>query len=165
VPAAVVNALPLVFLARLGQLEALDAFRPVVTTQVVLREVESGMALGRSEILAVRGLINAGRLKASRVEPEPIAGLALDPGELTVIRLCTRTAGAVAVVDDLAAIKAARHLGIPVRSTPFVLLSSVEEGRITAEQYEGLLDRLLREGYFLAPRIRAQLLEDARASK
>lgn len=164
-PAAVVNASPLVFLARLGQLEALSAFKPVLTTQLVLREVETGMALGRPEILAVRELMKSGGLEARRVEPRPIPGLALDDGEMTVIRLCARLKGAVAVVDDLAPIKAARHLGIAVRSTPFVLLDSVERGRITAAAYERLLDRLLREGYFLAPRIRAQLIEDARESE
>ena len=164
-PAAVVNASPLVFLARLAQLQALAFFHPVFTTGVVLREVAEGQALGRFEILAVREEIKAGRIRARRVDPRPIPGLALDPGELSVIRLCSRLQGAVAVVDDLAAIKAARHLGLTARSTPFVLLSSVDEGWLMADEYGRLLDRLIREGYFLAPRIHTRLLEDARDSE
>jgi predicted nucleic acid-binding protein len=152
-----------VFLARLAKLEALEIFEPLYTTGVVLGEVEAGLAVGHREILAVREMVSAGKLKVRRVWQEPIAGIELDPGELSVIQLCRKEKGAVAVVDDLAAIKAARHLGIEVKSTPFVLLANVASGALPAPAFGALLDRLLREGYFLAPSIYMELLHDAKA--
>jgi predicted nucleic acid-binding protein len=163
VPAAVVNASPLVFLARLGQLRALGVFDPVYTTGVVLHEVEQGLAQGHREILAVREAVGAGKIKVRKVTEAPIAGVELDPGELTVIQLCRRQKGTVAVVDDLAAIRAARHFGIKVKSTPFVLLDNVAGGSISASAFGQLLDRLLRDGYFLAPSIYLELLAEAKS--
>jgi len=165
VPAAVVNASPLVFLARLGKLEALGRFRQLYTTGVVLREVEEGLEGGHKEILGVRALVDAGKMKVRQVAAEPIPGIELDPGELTVIHLCRKERGALAVVDDLAAIKAARHFGIKVKSTPFVLLEDVAAGEITSGEFGVLLDRLMREGYFLAPAIYLELLAEAKAMR
>jgi len=164
VPAAVVNASPLAFLARLGRLDALDVFQPLLTTDVVIQEIEEGLLHGHREILAVRDLTERGTLKVRRVAPSPIPGLTLDPGELTVVQVARGIKGAVAVVDDLSAIKAARHLGISVRSTPFVLLMNVEGGAISRDEFARLMDRLMKDGYFLAPSIYLKLLEGARTA-
>ncbi len=160
-PGAVVNASPLVFLAKLDLLLALGLFSPVLTTQTVVKEVEEGLPRGHPEILAVRREIDAGRLKVRKISTSPIPGLDLDPGELTVIRLASRTAGTVAIVDDLAAIRAARRNGIQVLSTPFLLLEGVGRGLMEARAFRIALDQLLAEGYHLSPRLYVQLLEKA----
>lgn len=163
-PGAVVNASPLVFLAKLDRLGALRIFAPVTTTQAVVREVEEGLARGHPEILAVRQAVDAGRLKVRRVSESPIPGLALGAGEITVLRFASRVAGTVAIVDDLAAIRAARRNGIRVLSTPFLLLESVGQGLTEARDFRIAMDQLLAEGYHLSPRLYVELLERAEAA-
>ena len=160
-PTAVVNASPLVFLAKLDRLRVLGLFKPVLTTQVVLDEVEQGLARGHPEILAVRREVEAGRIHIRKVSASPIPGLEVDGGELTVLRLASRAAGTVAIVDDLAAIRAARRNGIQVLSTPFLLLEAVGRGEMEALAFRAALDQLLAEGYHLSPRLYVQLLDKA----
>lgn len=160
-PAAVVNASPLIFLAKLGRLGALELFDPVVTTPQTLREVTAGLGLGYGDALAVQAAVDAHRIsvrRAPRLRPAP---LGLDPGELSVIALAYRLPGATAVLDDLAAIKAARNLGIRARSTAFLLLDNVAARRLAVDEFRDLLDGLLREGYFLAPKLYLRLVEDS----
>jgi predicted nucleic acid-binding protein len=150
-----------VFLAKLDRLRALRMFNPVLTTLAVVREVEEGLPRGHPEILAVRKEVDAGWLKVRRISESPIPGLELDPGELTVLRLASRTKGSVAVVDDLSAIRAARRNGIQVLSTPFLLLESVGRGDLDPDAFRIALDQLLAEGYRLGPRLYVRLLDRA----
>lgn len=164
-PAAVVNASPLVFLAKLDRLGALRIFTPVSTTHAVVREVEEGLLRGHAEILAVRREVEAGRLHVRKVSESPIPGLALGAGELTVLRLASRVTGTVAIVDDLGAIRAAGRSGIPVLSTPFLLLENVQRGTMEAAAFRSAMDQLLTEGYHLSPRLYVLLLEKAKSAE
>ncbi len=163
-PGAVVNASPLVFLAKLDLLRVLGLFKPVLTTQVVIAEVEQGLERGHPEILAVRREVEAGRLHIRKVSASPIPGLEVDGGELTVLRLASRAVGTIAIVDDLAAIRAARRNGIQVLSTPFLLLEAVGGGKMEATGFRASLDQLLSEGYHLSPRLYVQLLDKAKGA-
>ena len=158
---AVVNASPLVFLAKLDRLGALGIFSPVLTTEAVIREVEDGLPRGHPEILAVRREVDAGRLKIRKVSESRIPGLDLGAGELTVLRMASRAAGWVAIVDDLSAIRAAKRSGIDVLSTPFLLLENVGRGRMEPVAFRPALDQLMAEGYHLSPRLYVRLLEQA----
>lgn len=162
-PAAVVDTSPLVFLAKLDRLALLGLFSPVLTTNAVVREVEAGLALGHPEILALRREVKAGRLTVRSVSESPIPGLDLGPGELTVLRLASRLAGTVAVVDDRRAIRAAKRNGVRVLSTPFVFLESVSGGEMDGSEFRRALDQLMAEGYHLSPRLYLLLLEEAGA--
>lgn len=164
-PAAVVNASPLVFLAKLDRMGALRVYSPVITTTAVVREVEEGLPGGHPEILAVRKEMAAGRLQVRKVSESPIPGLDLDPGELTVLRLASRISGCTAVVDDGAAIRAARRNGIRVLSTPFLLLEGLARGEMDSGDFRRAMDRLLAEGYHLSARLYLQLIEKAEGAQ
>lgn len=160
-PAAVVNASPLIFLSKLEQLEALRVFRPVFTTRVVLAEVEAGLGTGHRDALAVQRAVKEGRILVRRAAPLSLPALNLDPGELSVLALASRSTGAIAVVDDLPAIKAARHLGLTVRSTPYVLLENVAKGRLGSAEFRTLMEALVRLDYRLSPTLYMALLEES----
>ncbi len=156
---AAVNTSPLIFLARLGRLEALSIFEPVRTTDEVLREVKAGGAKGFPDWVPVDRAVKEGSLEVRRADLRPIEGFNLDPGELSVLRLATKEGLPTVVVDDLAAIRAARHLGLSPQSTPFVLLENVAGGHLTAPQFRADLQRLLAEGYHMGAPLYGFLME------
>lgn len=156
--AAVVDASPLIFLAKLGSLDALGVFDPVITTPQALAEVEAGVERGYREILSIRRLLGDRTLEvreAPRLElPPPTLG----PGELSVISLAAGIPHATAVIDDLPAIRAAKHMGVRVRSTPFVLLDNLHARRIDPGRYRSLLDALLALDYRIGPALFLELV-------
>ena len=159
---AVVNTSPLIFLAKIGRLEALSIFDPVLTTPEALAEVMVGLAEGFREALAVQDAVERGAIELRSAPGPAVATIDLGPGEDSVLSLARRVRGATAVVDDLAAIKAARGLGLRVRSTPFVLLDNVESGRLEVRQFEEDLESLVGFGYHMGARLYLRLLEEGR---
>ena len=162
-PAAVVNASLLIFLSKLEQLDALQVFSPVLTTSVVLEEVEAGLETGYRDALGVQRAVREGRIAVRQAPALRIPAINLDPGELSVVALANAIKGAVAVVDDLPAIRVARQLGVTVRSTPFVLLENVARGRIAPLEFRELLARLVQFDYHMKPSLYAALVGDAEA--
>ena len=158
-PGAAVNTSPLIFLARLGRLEALRRHRPLATTSAVIAEVEAGTTKGAHEIVPVRRFIERGHLDVRKADLRDVEGFDLDPGELSVLRLAESESLDVVILDDLAAIRAARHLGLTPRSTPFVLLEAAARGE--GGQFRGDLERLLREGYHIGAPLYHFLLDAA----
>jgi predicted nucleic acid-binding protein len=157
-PAAVVNASPLIFLAKLGKLEALGLFEPVFTTPQVMAEVTVGLERGFREALSVRRLVAENTIEIREAPSLKLPPPRLDPGELSVIALASQVKGAIAVIDDLAAIRAAKHFGVRVRSTPFVLLDNVVARRIEFDEFRALLDRLLALEYHLSTALFLELV-------
>jgi predicted nucleic acid-binding protein len=159
VKGAAVNTSPLIFLARLGRLEALAVLGPLHTTDEVLREVKAGTAKGFPEWVPVSKAVDDDLIAVHRADLRPLEGFRLDPGELSVLRLALEERLATVVVDDLAAIRAARHLGLAAKSTPFVLVDNVAAGHLSAVEFRGALSMLLSEGYHLSAPLYAFLLE------
>jgi predicted nucleic acid-binding protein len=149
----------LIFLARLGRLEALAIFRPLLTTDEVIREVKAGASRGFPEGVPVSRAVDQGLLEVQRADLRPLEGFILDPGELSVLRLAAKEHLPTVVVDDRAAIRAARHLGLSVQSTAFVLLENVAAGNLSAPDFKTDLQRLLAEGYHLSAPLYAFLVE------
>lgn len=160
-PAAVVDSSALIFLAKLRRLDALGLFAPVFSTREVIDEVEAGMGTGHRDALAVQAAVEGRRIRVRRTPSVPASLAHLGPGERSVLAVARRLPNSTAVIDDLGAIKAAHSNGIRVRSTPFVLLDNVSAGRISRSEFQVLLDALLREGYFLSPRLYVKLLYEA----
>jgi predicted nucleic acid-binding protein len=158
-PGAAVNTSPLIFLARLGRLEALRRYDPLLTTDAVVSEVEAGTKKGLHEIVPVARFVERGDLEVRKADVRVVEGFDLDPGELSVLRLAESEGLEVVIVDDLAAIRAARHLGLRPQSTPFVLLEAAARGE--GGPFRAELDRLVREGYHLGGPLYAFLVEAA----
>lgn len=159
--AAVVNASPLIFLAKLGRLEALQIFKPVVTTPQVMAEVDLGLEQGFREPLAVRRFIDDG---SNEVRAAPLLTLPpprLDIGELSVVSLARAIPGATAVIDDLSAIRAAKHLGLRVRSTAYVLVDNLTLDRIDLVEFRTIMGRLLEMDYHMRTPLYLHILDQA----
>ena len=160
-PAGVVDVSALIFLAKLHRLDALQVLSPVLTTREALDEVLAGLLTGHRDALAVQAAVQERRIGVRRAPALRSTMVHLEEGERSVLALAHHLAGSTAVLDDLGAIKAAHSLGIRARSTPFLLLDNTAAGRLSALEFRGALDSLLREGYFLSPRLYVRLLEES----
>lgn len=157
-PRAVVNASPLIFLAKLDRLDLLP--QPAATTPEVLDEVGAGLAEGHPEALSIRGLVDEGQLMVEEAGEAPLPEEAgLDLGERTVLQLARTLGVEEVVVDDRAAIRAAKLMGLRPVSTPFLMLRARRRGELSAETFQRLLDRLIELRYFLSPRLYQRLLD------
>jgi predicted nucleic acid-binding protein len=79
--------------------------------------------------------------------PDAVRDLGLDPGETSVLALACADPAAEVVLDDLAARRAARRLGIPCLGTLGLVLTAKGLGAIP--EARPLIDQLRRAGLYL----------------
>jgi predicted nucleic acid-binding protein len=121
-----VNTSPVIVLARVGRLDLLLDAGDLVLTTAVARELVAGPA-----DCPARKALEQRRLGAP-VEVEPLPGVlewGLGAGETSVLSYAV-THGAVALVDDREARRAASALGVPVAGTLALVLHAARRGRV-----------------------------------
>lgn len=120
--AFVVNASPLILLARIQRLELLTSVAAeIIVPQGVMGEVEAGEAID-SAGSAVRE-VNGIRLVPDLPIPEAVRVRDLGLGESQVLAWCQEQPGTEALLDDRAARNCARELGIPTLGTLGLVLT------------------------------------------
>jgi len=151
----VVNASPLIFLAR-GDL--LDLLQLAGDTVVVTTSVATEIRRRGPADLTAQAIQNTAWVVL--VEDPPIPGLIqawdLGQGESSVLAWAYTHLGTEAIIDDLAARRCTAALGIPVRGTLGLVLTAKRRGRIPAAR--PLLDRLRQSGMYLSDHVMSQAL-------
>lgn len=161
---AVVNASPLIFLAKLGRLDLLP--HPCGTTPEVLEEVRAGAREGHKEALEVGKLAQEGRLVVRPAKMPSIPSEAgLHPGEASLLQLALDEHVKEVIVDDYAANRTAKLLGPRPVSTPLLMLRASRHGDMTPEEFRRLLDRLVESRYFLSAPLYQRVVELSRAGR
>lgn len=124
---AVIDTSPLVVLAKVGRLDlVLDGLGRFVVPTAVASEINAGPVHDPARLA-----LNAGRLGT----PVPVEALArvlewgLGAGETAVLSLAI-TQGALAILDDREARRAAQALGVPVVGTLGIVLHAARRGRV-----------------------------------
>jgi predicted nucleic acid-binding protein len=151
----VVNASPLIALLGIRQEALLPAlFGEVQVTQAVLAEVAAGGAKDPS----ARRLSSLHWLRPVKAVtiPESVQGWGLGRGESEVLAVAAQTPGARAVLDDLAARRCARFLGVEILGTGKVLLLAKQRGLIVSVRAQ--IEGLLAADFRLSERLIVQLL-------
>ncbi len=137
----VVNASPLIALAKIGRVDLLEKLASEV---VVPESVVVELTAGRPGDPA-RRMIESGwgqRAKAERIPPE-ITEWSLGAGESEVIAVALSRSGSIAVLDDARGRSCAKTLGVPVVGTLGLILKSKRVGHISSAAE---LLRALRDG-------------------
>jgi predicted nucleic acid-binding protein len=122
---AVLNASPVIILARAGYLDLVGKLvSPVVIPRAVAMEINAGSP----EDPAVRFLAQPSWLSVIDLTPalSPIAIWRLGQGESEVLEYAHRNPGTIAVLDDKAARRAARALEVPITGTLGMLLAAAQ---------------------------------------
>jgi predicted nucleic acid-binding protein len=158
----IVNASPLIHLARVSLLELLRDTPPgadVVVPAVVFDEVMRGAAHDPSATL-VEAASHDWLTVMITPPPHPRVNSArIDAGEVAVLSLALVTAGAVVVLDDRAARAEADRLGIRKTGTLRLLIDARQAGIIPSVRIP--LERLRAQGMRLSDEVWHQVLAQA----
>ena len=121
---AVLNASPLIILAKAGYL---DLVPKLLSPVVIPRAVATEISTGPPNDPAVRFLARRSWLSVVDLVPalSPLATWRLGPRESEVLEYARRNSGTVAVLDDKAARRAARALQIPLTGTLGLVVAAV----------------------------------------
>ena len=141
----VVNASPVIILAKANRLDILDE----TGVDVVVPEAVAGEILAGPIEDPARLVIQAGWGKRVAVEsiPDEVLEWSLGPGESAVIATVLQLGSGVAVLDDAKARACARVLGVSVMGTLGLVLRAKRKGRI--ESAARVISSLRRVGLFL----------------
>lgn len=140
----VINASPLIALAKIGQLALLErSDRDLLIPLAVAAEVRAGRETDPARVAIEAGF--GGTAITVGVDPA-VVEWGLGPGESAVLALA-RARGAVAVIDDGEARAAARALGVRSIGTLGVVLLARREGRIASASE--VLRALVQAGLYL----------------
>ena len=154
----VVNASPTIALLGIGQEGLLPAlFDEVLIPAAVRDEIEAGRA---KDVNADRlGTLTWLRTAPVPVIPDSVQGWGLGRGESSVLAVACAQPDCHAVLDDLAARRCARFLGLTVSGTGRLLVLTKQRGLIGSVR--GQLDRLTDHGFRLSERLIEKLLHAA----
>ncbi len=154
----VVNSTPIIVLGNIGRVGLLrDLYGEIVIPEAVRDEV-----LAKQDDAAA---FVASRPAWVRVETAPAPDKAilmrtnLHAGEVEVIMLAKDTGADLVILDDNAAKKAARRLGMDVTGTLGLLVRAKREGLI--DGVAPVLDELESVGFYASERVRALVLSRA----
>ena len=165
---ATVNATPLIYLAKADSLNLLETLLEefYVARPVWVEVVEVGSEHGYRDAELIRGFM-AGRIKdVDDAEARKLADrFNLGLGEASTLILARELACTHVIVDDAAAVKVAKILGLIPVSTPFLLLKSLKRGTIDTDSFHHTFRRILKEGYYLSPSLVEEVLRRARGHR
>jgi predicted nucleic acid-binding protein len=155
VKTAVLNASPVIILARAGFLELVPK---LVSSPVIPRAVATEIKAGRAEDPAFRFLASPSWLTVVDLTPalSPLAIWRLGQGETEVLEYARRNPGVVAVLDDKAARRSAAALNIPVVGTLGLLLAAKQSGLLASLQ--AAVDRVRNCGLFVDDAVASRII-------
>lgn len=148
--AAILDASPIILLARAGYLDFLQILkRPLVVPRPVVEEIREKGARDAA-VLALRRRADLLTEVPGVATDGSAAAWNLGRGETSVLSLARKEPGSIAVLDDLQARRCAEWLEIPTTGTVGIVLRAKQGGLVPAAR--PLLQRLISEGMHLSPR-------------
>jgi len=149
------NTTPLIALADIGQLELLHKlYGEIYIPEAVLNEIKTEpakTAVMGSSWIKVKTIENTEDKKLFRAK--------LHVGEVEVMILAEEMKADLLIMDDNAAKKTAKFLGMTVTGTLGVLIKAKREGYI--EAIKPAMEALIADGLFISEQVRNYVLEEA----
>ncbi len=149
------NTTPLIALSNINQLELLQKlYGTIIIPQAVMDEIIQDPARKR-----VRG---ASWIKVEQIQDQSqkdIFRARLHAGEVEVMILAREMKADLVIMDDAAAKKTAKFLGLNVTGSLGVLLKAKREGYI--EEVKPVMDDLIRDGLFISDVVQRYVLKEA----
>lgn len=151
----VANTTPIIALADIGQLDLLrQLYGEIIIPTAVLEEIISEPArskVGESDWIIVESVSNA--------EQKRLFKSRLHEGEVEVMLLAQEQHADLVIIDDNAAKKTAKFLGINVTGTMGILIRAKQNGLI--DEVKPLIEELLDKGLYIGQEVVDMVLEAA----
>ena len=152
----IVNSTPIIGLADIGKLELLHRLYGQITIpRAVYDEIISPSV--KKQVEANRAWIGVEQIRDE--SQKEMYRAKLHAGEVEVMILAREQSADLVILDDNAAKKTAKYLGLAVTGTLGVLLRAKREGYI--EAVAPLLDALVLDRFFIDEAIREMVLKQA----
>lgn len=150
-PRVIVNSTPLIVLSNIGKLDLLrKLYKEIYIPQAVFDEVTEKQDSACQEIKNHTDWIHVCAIKD--FSAKRMYQAKLHDGEVEVMILAQESPKAdLVILDDNAAKKTAKYLGLTVTGTLGILLKSKKNGFI--DNITELLDKMLDNGFFVSPEI------------
>ena len=141
------NSTPLIALSRIGRLDVLrDLFEEIMVPSEVYDElVVKGKDRPGSEVIAAAGWIRRLAVQDANLATE-LRSRGLGRGEAEAVALARETSS-ICLTDDLAAITAAKSLGVPVRRTLNMMVSAKAKGFVPS--LREVMDALRKHSFWI----------------
>lgn len=151
------DASPLIGLARIGRLDWLRRlYGPVLVTRAVRAEIS---VRGQPGAEALRDALRQKWIRQVRSEPKQPEFARLDAGEASLLRAAVALGDrALVVLDDAAARREARRLGVAFIGTAGVIVEAGRAGLIDRASPE--FGRLAEQGFHLGQSLVEAILEE-----
>lgn len=151
----IVNTTPIIALADIGYLDLLQKlYTEIIIPEAVHTEILSEPA--RSQV-SVAKWIKVKKLANANVKS--LFSARLHAGEVEVIVLAQESSADLLIIDDNAAKKTAKYLGLTVTGTMGVILRAKREGHIDA--VKPLIDSLIKDGLYVSAKVQNYVLAEA----
>lgn len=154
----VVNSTPLIVLCGIGRLDILQRmYQEISIPEAVYHEVTAMEDMACVQIRSARGWIHVEQIQDQT--EKKMYKAKLHAGEVEVMVLAQEQNADLVIIDDNAAKKTARYLGLKVTGTLGVLLKAKQQGIL--EQIHPLLSEMKHNGFYISPAIEAIVLKQA----
>ena len=151
----IVNSTPIIGLSDIGQLDLLrQIYGNIFIPEAVEKEILSEPA--RTLVETSEWII---KLPIKDLSSKMMYRAKLHAGEVEVMILAQESGADLIILDDNAAKKTAKYLGLTVTGTLGVLLKAKKIGLI--QQVKPLMDQLEESGFFISDRVKEMVLKQA----
>ena len=155
-PKVIVNTTPLIVLADVGQFDLLrKLYREIIIPQAVLEEIKSQPAkrlTASSEWIKI--------VKVANKNDRGLFRAKLHAGEVEVVLLAQEQNADLVIMDDNAAKKTAKFMGLKVTGTLGVLLRAKREGHI--QEIKPIIRAMAADGFYIDEKTRRYVLDAAK---
>ena len=154
----IVNSTPLIALSNIGKLEILkELYKEITIPFAVYKEVTEKNDTASKNIQNSLSWIHVENIRSP--ENYGLYKAKLHAGEIEVMILAQEQDADLVILDDDAAKKTAKYLGLTTTGTLGILIKAKKEGKITA--ISPILDDLVNTGFFISDKVKTYVLEIA----
>ena len=157
----VINASPLIFLAKIGMLDLLKSHKLIIPSQVY-DEIFKGGNIDIEDVFTIRSLVSQKRIMVE--ESEIIKDLEkqnLGLGEKAAISLAVKKKINLILIDERKARKIAKFYRLKTRGTIGVLIEALHNKKISKREFVDSIQKLIKEGYRIKEELLIELLNMA----
>lgn len=154
----IVNSTPLIVLCGVGKLDILrELYREIFIPAAVYQEVTAVKDSACTQIMTQKSWIHVERIRSDA--DRMMYKAKLHAGEVEVMILAQEQEADLVIIDDNAAKKTAKYLGLTVTGTLGVLIRAKQKGLI--ERVQPLLSEMKRNGFYISAKVEKMVLEYA----